>query len=367
MAAREWGPDEALDRLEAALSHFQEAQAELPGHPEGNAGSARCARPCSSFTSGKGSSARSGRERLDRRDPQAASSLTTALDHFEAALSLNANNVPARNGAEEARRLLPEALVLGRPGRAAAGDRAEPSNTRRPWPGTARRNGFPTGARPRAGSDPGTTGLAGGRAEAGPDAAAPGAGSTGRPSSSRRTRPSTRCSIRSPNANPPPETDADGNHPQSPASVATLAIGEPERHPDPPRMIRSTNILATASGFPTTWNETVGANPRHPGSPALRVGTVLAPSAAIHPLSMSTRPKVIVTGASSGIGRATAVRFAAVGMRCASTPAGRTGSSSWLAACRPGASRLPGDYSDPSVITRMEQRSGSGGAGWMCS
>ena len=70
---------------------------------------------------------------------------------------------------------------------------------------------------------------------------------------------------------------------------------------------------------------------------------------------MSSRPKVIVTGASSGIGRATAVRFAADGYEVCLN-ARRQDRLEQLAGSLPAGEHLvcPGDYSDPSVITRME-------------
>jgi len=70
---------------------------------------------------------------------------------------------------------------------------------------------------------------------------------------------------------------------------------------------------------------------------------------------MHSRPKVIVTGASSGIGRATAVRFAGDGYDVCLN-ARRQDRIEQLAGELPAGGHLvcPGDYSDPDVVARME-------------
>ena len=126
MSQREWNPDAALDQLEAALNHFQEAQAVQPGHEAAERGEREVRRAMEQLHVQEGKrSLAEGKERLAQQNPQAASSLTAALDRFQAALSLNANNVPAQNGAEEARRLLPAALARAGDAAQKAGERAE--------------------------------------------------------------------------------------------------------------------------------------------------------------------------------------------------------------------------------------------------
>lgn len=119
-------PDEALDRFETALAHFQEAQSTQPGHAAAERGEREVRQAMQRLHVQEGQDAlRQGREQLERGNPQAAPSLTTALGHFEAALSLNPNNVPAQKGADEARQLLPDALALAGENAMRAGDRAE--------------------------------------------------------------------------------------------------------------------------------------------------------------------------------------------------------------------------------------------------
>jgi NAD(P)-dependent dehydrogenase (short-subunit alcohol dehydrogenase family) len=71
---------------------------------------------------------------------------------------------------------------------------------------------------------------------------------------------------------------------------------------------------------------------------------------------MSTRRKVVVTGASSGIGRATALRFAADGCDLC-VNARRSERLQGLVRQFPSGDHLvcPGDYSDPTVVEAMGQ------------
>ena len=109
-----------------------------------------------------------GKEALAQQNPRAAPALSTALSHYEAALQLNESNTEARAGADEARRLLPEALTLagqsgaerGRPGRTAIGHRCA-----EPLPGSG--EGFSAIARTQARPAAGGKGVAGGGGETG--------------------------------------------------------------------------------------------------------------------------------------------------------------------------------------------------------
>src|SRR5438045_3457426 len=69
---------------------------------------------------------------------------------------------------------------------------------------------------------------------------------------------------------------------------------------------------------------------------------------------MNQRRKVVVTGASSGIGRATAVRFAADGCDVC-VNARRTERLHELVKTLPAGDHItcPGDYSDPEVVQEM--------------
>ncbi|MHB8522811.1 MAG: SDR family NAD(P)-dependent oxidoreductase [Limisphaerales bacterium] len=71
---------------------------------------------------------------------------------------------------------------------------------------------------------------------------------------------------------------------------------------------------------------------------------------------MSERRKIVVTGASSGIGRATAIRFAADGCDVC-VNARREGRLQELVAGFPKGDHLvfPGDYSEPTVVAALEK------------
>ena len=126
-AQAEWDLDEALGIFDAALDHFQEALAVQPDHGEARRGEAEVRRAMEQLHLREGQeSLQRGKEQLARAQAQAAATLGAALGHFEATLGLNPNNVPAQSGAEEARRLLPEALVQTGQRELEAGDRAEP-------------------------------------------------------------------------------------------------------------------------------------------------------------------------------------------------------------------------------------------------
>ncbi|MBK9138757.1 MAG: hypothetical protein IPM17_08350 [Verrucomicrobia bacterium] len=122
----EWNPDEALDVFEAALRRFTDAlelQAEHAAAAQG-AREVRAAMEKLLVQEGQ-SHLREGREQLARQIPAAARSLETALSRFEEALAIRPTSVPAQNGADEARSLLPAALALVGRTELQAGDRAE--------------------------------------------------------------------------------------------------------------------------------------------------------------------------------------------------------------------------------------------------
>ena len=133
-AAREEGdslaessPDEALDEYDTARAKFLEASSIDPQNDAAIRGAREVREAMERLHVNEGTTElHRGREALDRHSPVAARALTTSLGHFEAALQLNPRSATAQAGAEEARRLLPAALVDA--GRAAmkAGERAEP-------------------------------------------------------------------------------------------------------------------------------------------------------------------------------------------------------------------------------------------------
>lgn len=128
-ARSEWNPDEALGHFESALQRFVEAQSVQPEHEAARQGEREVRQAMEQLHVREGQDAlRQGKEQLARQSPQAAPSLTTALENFEAARQLNPLNAAAEAGAEEARRLLPEALALAGQAQMQAGDRAADNN-----------------------------------------------------------------------------------------------------------------------------------------------------------------------------------------------------------------------------------------------
>ena len=122
----EYNPDQALDRYEAALAHFQAAQEAMPENAAAQNGEREVRQAMEKLHLREGrKELQRGKEALAQKNPQAAPALATALGHFEEALQLNETSNEARAGAEEARKLLPEALTLAGQNELRAGDRAE--------------------------------------------------------------------------------------------------------------------------------------------------------------------------------------------------------------------------------------------------
>ncbi|MBM3878894.1 MAG: hypothetical protein FJ387_04135 [Verrucomicrobia bacterium] len=120
-------PDEALERFETALGHFAQAQQVQPGHEPAQRGEREVRAALEQLHVREGTRQLDrGRRALAQQSPQAAPALIQALGSFTAAQSLNPHNLEARQGADEARRLLPAALVLAAQSEVRAGDRAEP-------------------------------------------------------------------------------------------------------------------------------------------------------------------------------------------------------------------------------------------------
>jgi tetratricopeptide (TPR) repeat protein len=125
----DWNPDEALDQFGTALQHFTEAQEIQPDHPEAGRGAREVRAAMEKLLVQEGQAQlQQGKEQLTRQSPAAARSLEAALGNFEEALAIRPTSVPALNGAEEARRLLPEALAMAGQSELRAGDRAEPNS-----------------------------------------------------------------------------------------------------------------------------------------------------------------------------------------------------------------------------------------------
>jgi tetratricopeptide (TPR) repeat protein len=125
-AQAEWNPDQALGEFERALQHFEQAQEAQPDHAAAQQGEREVRAAMEQLHMREGQDAlKQGKEQLARQSPQAAPSLGTALANFEAAQELNPVNAAAAAGAEEARRLLPEALALAGQAQMKQGERAE--------------------------------------------------------------------------------------------------------------------------------------------------------------------------------------------------------------------------------------------------
>jgi tetratricopeptide (TPR) repeat protein len=125
----EVNPGEALNHYESALGHYQNAQEAQPSNAEAQKGEreVRAAMEKLYVREGKAELER-GKEALAQQSPRAAPALSSALSNYESALQLNNSNQEARAGAEEARKLLPEALNLAGRAELGAGDRAEPQS-----------------------------------------------------------------------------------------------------------------------------------------------------------------------------------------------------------------------------------------------
>lgn len=124
--AARYDPDEALEHYEQALEEFAAAQQVQPDHAAAQRGEREVRQALEQLLVKRGKEQlEEGREMLGRNSPQAAQPLTAALSNFESAQNLNPGNQEAQAGAEEAKRLLPEALVKAGQREMAAGDRAE--------------------------------------------------------------------------------------------------------------------------------------------------------------------------------------------------------------------------------------------------
>jgi tetratricopeptide (TPR) repeat protein len=121
-----WDTASALEPYEAALELFTEAQQVKADNEAAQRGEREVRAALEQLHVRLGQKElEEGRERLARKSPDAAPPLQTALGDFEAAQGLNPDNPQARAGAEEARRLLPQALVLAGQRSMAAGERNE--------------------------------------------------------------------------------------------------------------------------------------------------------------------------------------------------------------------------------------------------
>jgi tetratricopeptide (TPR) repeat protein len=121
--------DQALNQYESALADFQAAQEVKPEHAPAQNGEREVRKAMENLHTRAGrEELKRGKDALAQQNPRAEPALNTALSHFESAMELNEENAEARAGAEEARRLLPEALNLAGKNELNAGDRAEPQS-----------------------------------------------------------------------------------------------------------------------------------------------------------------------------------------------------------------------------------------------
>jgi tetratricopeptide (TPR) repeat protein len=122
-------PDQALAHYENALDLYRAAQEAQPSNVEAKTGEREVRLAMEKLYVREGTAElQRGKDALKLQSPRAAEALSTALSHYESALQLNEHNTEARNGAGEARRLLPEALVLAGNAELKAGERAEPQS-----------------------------------------------------------------------------------------------------------------------------------------------------------------------------------------------------------------------------------------------
>lgn len=120
-------PGGALDHYESALEHFRAAQEVQPSNHEARSGEREVLSAMESLHVRQGNAElKRGKEALALQSPRSAQILSEAVSQFDAALQLNAKNHEARTGADEARRLLPQALTLAGQSELKAGDRSEP-------------------------------------------------------------------------------------------------------------------------------------------------------------------------------------------------------------------------------------------------
>ncbi len=121
-----WDTGSAIEPYEAALGHFREALEVRTDHEGARRGQLEVRAALETLRVRLGNTELDeGRDRLARKSPEAAPRLMAALDNFEAARGLNPDNAEANAGAAEARRLLPEALVLAGQRAVAGGQQAE--------------------------------------------------------------------------------------------------------------------------------------------------------------------------------------------------------------------------------------------------
>jgi len=126
----ESGPDQALEHYESGLEHYRAALEALASNEAAQRGEREVLSAMEKLHVREGKAElQRGKEALAQQSPRSAQALTEAVSQFEAALELNAKNEEARAGAEEARRLLPEALNLSGQAELKAGDRAEPRSS----------------------------------------------------------------------------------------------------------------------------------------------------------------------------------------------------------------------------------------------
>lgn len=126
----ESGPDQALEHYESGLEHYRAALEAVASNEAARRGEREVLSAMERLHVREGKAElQRGKEALAQQSPRSAQALTEAVSQFEAALDLNAKNDEARAGAEEARRLLPEALNLSGRAELKAGDRAEPRSS----------------------------------------------------------------------------------------------------------------------------------------------------------------------------------------------------------------------------------------------
>ncbi len=119
-------PEQAMERFEKALDHFEQAQAITPDHADAKAGEQEVKEAMEQLhlEAGDQQMARA-EQQMERRPQEAAANLQQALENFEAAKSLDPQNAEIQPRIDKAEAMLPEALTKAGQQEQKQGEQAE--------------------------------------------------------------------------------------------------------------------------------------------------------------------------------------------------------------------------------------------------